>query len=143
MTDSIPAPILSLLSAFEGALASVKFPDVDAGVLASSAAQTRACAEAVAHAEVALEAARASLAESQDALLVRAQRALAYARVYAEGDETLAATLEAITLPRAPRRTPRDVDALTPPQQPPRRRARSRKDDESGLLLESQASSDA
>ena len=38
------------------------------------------------------------------ALLQRAQRALAYVRVYAESDPTLTASLEAIGLPRATRR---------------------------------------
>ena len=143
MLDPIPAPIASLLALFEGALASVKFPDVDSAVLASAVAQSRASAEAVANAEAALDRARTAFQESHDALLVRAQRALAYARVYAEGDEALLAQLEAITLPRAPRRATRDVETLAAPEQPVRRRARARKDDESGLLLESQASADA
>ena len=77
MLDPIPAPIASLLALFEGALASVKFPDVDSAVLASAVAQSRASAEAVANAEAALDRARTAFPESHDALLVRAQRALA------------------------------------------------------------------
>ena len=48
-----------------------------------------------------------SLTERQDALLLLAQRALAYARVYAEHDEALTVQLARISLPRAakPRKT--------------------------------------
>jgi ElaB/YqjD/DUF883 family membrane-anchored ribosome-binding protein len=145
MIDAIPSPIQALLALFDGELASVKFPDVDAALLASSAANVRASAEAVARAEAALDAARASLVETNDALVVRAQRALAYARVYAEGNASLGTQLDAITLPRAARRSVRDGESLGNAGAhvaPARRRGRSRKDESSGSLLDAQPSAD-
>jgi hypothetical protein len=44
---------------------------------------------------------RQNLAQRQEALLVLAQQALAYARVYAENDEPLLEELNRISLPRA------------------------------------------
>jgi hypothetical protein len=55
-------------------------------------------------AQLALDVARGALHERQEALLQQAQRALAYARVYAEADVALTARLDAITLPRGSRR---------------------------------------
>src|SRR5690242_11777275 len=88
VADAIPAAIQSLLALFApgDALAGVRFPDVDGEVIAAAAAETRDRAAAVARAEADLEAARAALAEAQDRLLARSQRALAYARVYGEDD---------------------------------------------------------
>ena len=67
--------------------------------------------------------------EKQEALLLRAQRALAYARVYAESDTTLTASLEAIGLPRATRRaTVGDAPVLSAASDTaPRPRGRPRK----------------
>lgn len=85
-------------------------------------------------AQLALEAARRSLVERQEVLLQQVQRALAYARVYAEADEALSAQLEAVTLPRAAKRArtdglgANDALVLTSEAQPaPRPRGRPRK----------------
>jgi hypothetical protein len=86
-------------------------------------------AEAVALAQSALDAAREALQDKQDALLQRAQRALAYARVYADGDEALSGQLDGVNLPRSTRRS-RPEDALVlsaDPQPSPRPRGRPRK----------------
>jgi hypothetical protein len=135
----IAAPIQTLLDLFATSLADVRFADVDGPSLARYAAAVDAAAERVAAAQLALDAARGVLQESQDALLAQAQRALSYARVYAEGDERLSAELEAVTLPRATRRS-RPEDAVVPasaaPAPPPRPRGRPRKVAEAGPTLE-------
>ena len=129
MTSPIPAPIQSVLELFATSLADVRFADVDAEVLARVAGDVEEAAGILEAAQAALDAAREGLQEKQDALLQQAQRALAYARVYAETDESLSARLEAITLPRAPRRSrAEDALVLSADAQPaPRPRGRPRK----------------
>jgi hypothetical protein len=94
-------PVHAVLELFQGPLADVRFADVDAAGLANVAAEVESAAAAVARQEAQLSELRQSLSERQDALLVLAQRALAYARVYAEHDEALTEQLARISLPRA------------------------------------------
>jgi hypothetical protein len=94
-------PVQAVLELFQGPLADLRFGDVDAAGLASVAAEVEGAAAEVARQEAQLNELRQSLTERQDALLVLAQRALAYARVYAEHDEALTEQLARITLPRA------------------------------------------
>ncbi len=102
--NAIHPAVQALLQLFATTLADVRFADVDGSTLARCAAEVEGAAQAEAVARSALDAALLALQEKQEALLQRAQRALAYARVYAENDPTLAASLEAIGLPRATRR---------------------------------------
>jgi hypothetical protein len=113
-------PVQAVLELFQGPLADVRCADVDAAGLATVAAEVESAAAAVAHQEAQLSELRQSLTERQDALLLLAQRALAYARVYAEHDEALSEQLARITLPRAakPRKAsapkPEGVEAAVP-----------------------------
>ncbi|WP_338872056.1 hypothetical protein [Myxococcus stipitatus] len=109
--DPISPALRALLELFTTELAEVRFPDMSGQVLEDAAAQVKASAEAVARAQAALEVARQGLQESQDALLQKGQRALAYARVFAEENPELNAKLESIHLPRAARKGVR-VDSL-------------------------------
>jgi multidrug efflux pump subunit AcrA (membrane-fusion protein) len=127
--SAIPVPIQTLLDLFTKSLADVRFADVDGQALTHFAEEVEAAAAAVADAQSALDAAQLALQEKQDRLLQQAQRALAYARVYADSDETLSGQLDAVTLPRAPRRA-RAEEALVlsaDPQPSPRPRGRPRK----------------
>ncbi len=129
--DAIPPPIQSLLALFADAFADVRFGDIDGKKLASSADEVAAAAAVVAKAEAALEQAREILNSRQDALLVSAHRALAYARVYAEADDALMTRVAAISLPK-PRRAKASealVLAPEPDDAPPRRRGRPRKEE--------------
>jgi multidrug efflux pump subunit AcrA (membrane-fusion protein) len=129
LPNPIPPPIQALLDLFSTSLADVRFADLDGQALARCASEVESAAEAVALAQSALDAAREALQERQDALLQRAQRALAYARVYAEGDEALSGRLDAVSLPRPTRRA-RPEEALVlsaDPQPSPRPRGRPRK----------------
>jgi multidrug efflux pump subunit AcrA (membrane-fusion protein) len=119
--EVIAAPLRELLSIFEAELSEVKFGDVDGASLAAAAAQVRERAETVAAAEAALAAARGALEEAQEGLLARGQRALAYARIYAEERPELAARLEAVSLSRSGRRA--EV-GLPVAEAPARRRGR-------------------
>lgn len=125
----VPAPIQTLLELFTTTLAEVRFADLDGQTLARCAAEVETAAVAVATAQRVLDAAREALQDKQEVLLQRAQRALAYARVYAESDEALSRQLDAVSLPR-PARRPRAEDALVlsaEPQPAPRPRGRPKK----------------
>ena len=128
----IAPPLQALLDLFATELADVHFADVDAQLLARLAANLQASADAAAAAQQALERANAVVLERTEALLEQAQRGLAYARVYAERNEALAARLESITLPR-PRRPRAEAPSLSEAPTPPRRRGRPRKS-ENGTL---------
>jgi ElaB/YqjD/DUF883 family membrane-anchored ribosome-binding protein len=105
--DAVSAPLRAVLELFAAELSQVKFPELDGAVLRESAEVVSARADAVTKAEAALERARAELAESQELLLQRGQKALAYARIFAEDNPELLERVEAIVLPRAARRAPR------------------------------------
>jgi hypothetical protein len=150
MSPTIPAPIDQLLALFSTRLADVRFPDVDRASLARLAEQTHEARMALATAEAMVETAHAALREHQEELLRTAQRALAYARVYASADEALARELDAIALPRATRRTRAESgegEARTTPADQgtaaPKRRGRPRKSDVAALSLDLPATSSA
>jgi hypothetical protein len=140
MSNPISAPVREVLNLFENELADVRFPDLEASVLQAAAAQALLEAEAVDRAEQALDQARTALTQAQEALLQKAQRALAYVRVYAEDDAPLLSRIEAIALPRAPRRPQRSPESpasdVEPASPPARRRGRPRKVDPGPELLD-------
>jgi hypothetical protein len=143
MTDAISPPIQSLLDLFTTSLADVRFADLDGQTLARLAEGVVTAADTVAAAQSALDAARDALNERQETLLHQAQRALAYARVFAESDETLTAQLDAISLPRAARRTRPDGALVlsADPQPASRPRGRPRKAPADEPILEASAAS--
>lgn len=97
---SLSPPIQSVLELFKGPLANVRFADIDAAGLAKLAAEVESAGSEVDQQEHKLAELRQALAQRQEALLTLAQRALAYARVYAEEDELLLEELNRIVLPR-------------------------------------------
>jgi hypothetical protein len=133
--DAIPTPIQAIVDLFTTTLADVRFADLDASGLANLASEVRAAAEVVMSAQAALASARDALHERQEALLRQVHRAMAYARVYAENDESLSQRIDAIALPRPAKRA-RNADeplTLSPAPsagrvaRPSQSRARSRK----------------
>lgn len=111
--SSLTEPVQAVVSLFEGPLARVRFADVDAKGLGKLAAEVSSTAGEVAQQEARLVELKQTLAQRQEALLALAQQALAYARIYAEGDEELTAKLNDISLPRAAK--PRKVGAKAAP----------------------------
>jgi hypothetical protein len=109
---SLAEPVQAVVSLFEGPLARVRFADVDAEGLGKLAAEVSSTAGEVAQQEARLVELKQTFAQRQEALLVLAQQALAYARIYAEGDEELTAKLNDISLPRAAK--PRKVAKAAP-----------------------------
>ncbi|HWL85238.1 MAG TPA: hypothetical protein VNO21_05520 [Polyangiaceae bacterium] len=100
----IPSPVQALLEVFSGELADLRFGDMDAKGLAQIADEAQAATDAVTTAQATLDIARAKLLERQETLLHAAQRALAYARIYAETNDELRARLDGIALPRPAKR---------------------------------------
>jgi len=92
--------VQAVLELFQGPLADQRFADVDAAGLLNLAGAVEQSAAAVAEQEASLSELRQTLADRQDSLLLLAQRALAYARVYAEHDDALSEQLTRIALPR-------------------------------------------
>jgi hypothetical protein len=122
--DPIPEAVSRLRALFDSELADVRFGDLDATALERATASVRAAARELAEAEALAAAARASLESTRAALLQLGQRALAYARIYADGSPELAERLETIAIGGETRRaeprpiTPGAVEAS------PRRRGR-------------------
>jgi hypothetical protein len=142
MNDPIPSAVQEVVDLFLSELASLKFGDLEPTSLAAASEEVRAIAADVIRAETSLENTRAVLAEKRDALLQKAQRALAYARVYAENQPELAARLERIALPRSPRRSAKSepsppdakVSGAAEPTTPPARRRGRPRHDPSAML---------
>lgn len=129
--NAIPGPVQTVLDLYATTLADARFGDIDHKKLASVATDVESAAATVAAAQSALDAAKLTLQERQEVLLQNAQRALAYARVFAESDEALSAKLDAIALPRAARRvrpTEPEVLVLSAAPQPRPKRARKATD---------------
>jgi hypothetical protein len=122
--DAIPESMNRLLELFAGDLAKVKFGDLDASVLEGAAGAVRAAARDLAEAEAMADAARASLEATREALLHKGQRALAHARIFAEGSPDLAAKLEGIALPGGSRRAEPKLITSDLAEPSPRRRGR-------------------
>jgi len=107
---AVPPSLQAVLELFENELAHLKFPDLDRAVLEAAADRVEAQAAALRQAEAALLATRDALQDSLDALQHKCQRALAYARIYAEDDAELSSKLDAVEITRA--RGPRSVASL-------------------------------
>ncbi|MBK9036554.1 MAG: hypothetical protein IPL61_35780 [Myxococcales bacterium] len=119
-----------LVTIFAGPLASVSFPGVDGGALAALVTQVDDDAAELARLDAAAAALRQRLTDGRDDLHLRAHRALAYARVYADGDGSadLAARLDALVLPRSRTQRPPAASAAATAEAAPRKRGRPRKD---------------
>ncbi len=109
-SSAVPPSLQAVLELFENDLAHLKFPDLDRAVLAACAERVEAQAAALRQAEAALLATREALQDSLDALQHKCQRALAYARIYAEDDVELLGRLDAVEIVRA--RGPRSVSSV-------------------------------
>ena len=119
--DPVTQPVRDALPLFEGALKDVRFPDVDAASLATSAQEVEQRFAELRRLEASIDEAKRAVADAFEGLLQKTQRGLAYARVFAEGDDALRARLDAIHLPRPkapkspkPAKAPDTVMTATP-----------------------------
>jgi hypothetical protein len=96
--DPIPSPVCDLIAAFEEQLSEVQFPGVNHETLASLVERVRSSTKALATAKAQVEAAEAALNDSRAGLFVKAEQALAYAKIYAATDARLLERLDGIEL---------------------------------------------
>ena len=95
-TGLIPEPVQQLLTLFEEHLNSISFPDVSLEIIKSLAEKVESAQKEVEEAQKHLETAQEALSASSDELLQKCMRGLAYAKVYADGQEELSEKLQAI-----------------------------------------------
>ena len=112
-SNPIPVPLRDLLAIFREQLPDIRFGNIDKASLEEAASRVEEAAQQAADAQAALDTARADLASSQQALLITAQRALAYARIYAETSPQLFARLQTVNFNEAATSVskPREFDA--------------------------------
>lgn len=113
-TDPVGTALRDVIAIFTDDLAEVRFPDIDGAVLSAAAGAVEDVASDVARLEAALEEARRHLDDAHDVLTAKAARGVAYARVFAIGDDDLMGRLDAITLPRSRGRSTPAVVAAAP-----------------------------
>jgi len=97
--DPIAAPLRELVTLFDEHLAEVQFPSVDGNVLRALTERAHEGASALEQARVELARLERELDDTRAELLVKAEQALAYAKVYALTDSSLLGRLNAIALP--------------------------------------------
>lgn len=103
--EEVSEPVRAVVELFRGDLDEVCFPDVDRARIDARVAEVGDRVQDVATARRALEGAQQALDEELGKLTQIAERGLAYARIYAGGDEDLGERLNSISLsPRSERR---------------------------------------
>lgn len=112
--SSLSPSIQAVVQLFEGPLSGVRFADIDGSGLGRLATEVEEATRQVQAHEAQLAELRQVLAQRQEALLTLAQRALSYARVYAEGDEALTAELAQIALPKPSKPRKKEATAGSP-----------------------------
>ncbi|MCA9548825.1 MAG: hypothetical protein KC933_02245 [Myxococcales bacterium] len=103
-------PVRAVVELFRGPFAGVRFPDVDNAQLEALVDQVVQARQAVDAARAALGSAQGALDEAIKQLGQQAERAHAYARIFAEGDPDLAEHVSQIPS-EAPERVRRKASA--------------------------------
>lgn len=114
--DPVTEPLAALIDVFGEHAQALCFPDVDHSTLEALATELRQAAAEVERQERALAQARQALDERREVLRARAERGLAYARIFAEDDDELRERLEAIELGGAARPASKRAGKKAPPR---------------------------
>jgi len=93
LIDVTPTLARQVIDLYTEELAEVRFPDLDLSALLYAQAELHAAQLEVERVEAELADKRAELELRSQALVAKAERALAYARIFAQGDEQLAPRL--------------------------------------------------
>lgn len=107
--DPISTPIKEMLTIFQRDLSSVTFPDISQSILENLVEEVRKNAAELEAANTLVITAREILEASQNDLLQKCSRAIAYAKVYAEDKEELLENISKINLGK-PQRLPKKAD---------------------------------
>lgn len=118
MSDHLSAPMRELLALYAEKYAQIRFPDLDLGRLQASAEGLGTALERVAEAEATVATLREQARLLEGELTQKAARAIAFLKVYVEGDDTEYARLDALTLalltrPRARKPEPTGITERT------------------------------
>ena len=100
--DPTPAFARQVIELYGGELAEVRFPDLDRAVLESARDELQHAQLEVERLEADLQAARNALDAEAGALNAKAERALAYAKIYAASDPELSARIAELTGKKKP-----------------------------------------
>lgn len=109
--DPTPPFARQLMELYAEAMAEVRFPDLDLARLRAGEKELQAAQLELEQAEAALDAVRALRDAQAQALNQQAERALAYAKIFAAGDAELAARLAELG-----RRQPSSTGGATQPR---------------------------
>jgi hypothetical protein len=116
--DPIPPSVQELITVFNHDLAKVAFPDVSLEALESLKQKVRQSAQELGDALKQAQTARESLEAGQGELTAKAARGLAYAKVFAEGNDELMEKLQKITIGKTVR-TPKKSSSEKPRAEKP------------------------
>jgi hypothetical protein len=119
LEDPVPPSVLELLTIYKTDLAKVSFPDVSLETLESLTQKVRKGAKDLQEALKAADAAREALESGQNELITKAARGLAYAKVFAEGNDDLIEKLSKISLGktlRTPKKTSQEKSKSEKPE---------------------------
>lgn len=107
MNDQLAAPVRELLALYEEKYSDVRFPDLDLAVLKMAAAEVAEAEAKVTAAEASIAPLREQVRVAESELAQKVGRALAFLKIYVEGDEAEYARLDALTQSLVARRGPR------------------------------------
>lgn len=96
--DVVPSDVGEFLDIYAEELPDVRFPDVDRDSLEALAGQVRERAAELARLHEEVRQAREALDQAQDELRKAACRGLAYAKIYADGNDELSGRLAELNL---------------------------------------------
>jgi hypothetical protein len=106
--NPIPAPVQEFYELFKQNFSNITFPDINLEILDKLINDVHEKMKALEQARALLETAQQNLENSQNELLQKSMRALAYAKIYAEDQEELFEQLSSINLSknsRSPRKS--------------------------------------
>lgn len=101
--DPIAEPVRELLTVFKEQLSTISFPDVSYSILEESTEKVINAASKLEEARKMVEAAEAEFSSGTEELQQKCAKALAYAKVYAEGNDALMEQLSAIQIGKGSR----------------------------------------
>lgn len=130
LEDPIIDPVKEVIALFNTELESVTFPELNATILNNFVEQVKDKAIELQELQAKVLNAKEALEASQNELFQKATRALAYAKVYAEGKEDLSEKISAINLSgksSSPRKKSAKSDLDTSDAENTERKAKTKK----------------
>lgn len=140
LIDVTPMLARQVIDLYAVELSDVRFPDLDLSALLYAQAELHAAQLEVERIEAQLADKRAELEVRSQALVSKAERALAYARVFAQGDEELAPRIADIGRKRSSSSQGPHSASVSGTIAAPKRRGRKPKTDEPEELFAETAS---